>query len=92
MAQTIEVAFMHPRKSTTFRAEIEPSTTGATAVSELVKAKFLDAPSANAAYSLVHQKTGNTIPLSASLVASGVGADDVVAVVETSAGAEGEEV
>lgn len=89
MAQAgkIEVAFLHPRDSREFKAEIGGGTTGQKAIDELVKAGFLDAPGANAAYALQLQRTGKSIPLSAPVSSAGVQAGDVVAVTETSAGA-----
>lgn len=89
MAQAgkIEVAFLHPRDSREFKAEIGGGTTGQKAIDELVKAGFIDAPSANAAYALQLQRTGKSIPLSSPFAAAGVQTGDLVAVTETSAGA-----
>ena len=86
-ASKIEVAFLHPRDCREFRAEVGGGTTGQKAIDELVKAGFIEAPSANAAYALQLQRTGKSIPLSGPLSAAGVQAGDVVAVTETSAGA-----
>lgn len=89
MAQSgkIELAFLHPRDSREFKAEIGGGTTGQKSIDELVKAGFIDAPSANAAYALQLQRTGKTIPLSTPFASAGVQSGDVIAVTETSAGA-----
>jgi hypothetical protein len=81
------VKFLHPRDSREFEAEIGTGTTGSQAIDGLVKANFIEAPGGTRAYALQQQKTGKSIPHSASLAASGVGDKDVVAVTETSAGA-----
>jgi len=86
-ASKATVTFLHPRDSREFKAEVGAATTGTQAVDGLVKANFIEAPGGTRAYSLQHQKTGKSIPLSASLIASGVQDGDAVAVTETSAGA-----
>lgn len=83
----ITVTFLHPRDSREFQAEVGPATTGSAALDGLVKNKFVEAANGTRAYALQHQRTGKTIPTSASLVSSGVEDGDVVAVTETSAGA-----
>jgi hypothetical protein len=83
----ITATFLHPRDSREFKAELGPGTTGRQAVDGLVKAAFIEAPSASRAYALQLQRSGAALPLSSSLVAGGVGDGDVVAVTETSAGA-----
>lgn len=89
MAQAgkMEVAFLHPRDSREFKAEVGGGMTGQKAIDELVKAGFIEAPSANAAYALQLQRTGKSIPLSATMASAGVQAGDTIAVTETSAGA-----
>ncbi len=82
-----EVVFLHPRDSREFRAELGPATTGTQAIDGLVKASFIEPPGGQKAYTLKNQKTGATIPLSESVVAAGIQAGDIVAVVETSSGA-----
>lgn len=64
------------------------ATTGQAALDGLVKAGFIEAANGTRAYALQHQKTGKSIPVTASLVSSGVHEGDVVALTETSAGAE----
>jgi hypothetical protein len=83
----IQVAFLHPRDSREFKAEIGPATTGAQAVEGLVKANFIEASGLQRAYGLQHQKTGKSLPPGSALVASGVSDGDAVAVVENSSGA-----
>jgi hypothetical protein len=81
------VTFLHPRDSRRYRGEIGPGTTGKQVVNGLVKDKFIEAPGATKAYAIQIQRTGASIPMSASLVSSGVENDDVLAITETSAGA-----
>lgn len=81
----IVVTFLHPRDSREFKAELGPAATGAKAIEGLVTAEFIEPPGADRTYALKH--AGKTIPLSASLAASGVQSGDTVAVIEGSAGA-----
>ena len=83
----IQVTFLHPRDGGQYQAEIGPQTSGEKALEGLVKAKFLTAAGPKEAYALQLQRTNSTLPLSASLVASGVEAADTIAVVMTNAGA-----
>lgn len=83
----ITVSFLHPRDSREFKAELGPGTTGKQAIDGLVKGNFIEVPNATRAYALQLQRTGASIPLSASLVSAGVQDADIVAVTETSAGA-----
>jgi hypothetical protein len=83
----ITAVFLHPRDSREFKAELGPGTTGKQAIDGLVKAGFIEAPSAAKAYALQLQRTGATIPLSSSLVSAGVQDGDILPVTETSAGA-----
>lgn len=83
----IEVVFAHPKFSTKFPAEVSPDTTAQMACDELVKAKFIDAPTSGVQYVLVHQSSGSTIPASTTLAAAGVKSGDTVMVTEKTAGA-----
>ena len=78
---TIAVTFLHPRSSDGFPAEISAGTTGQQAIDGLIKSKFVEPISAGQAYALQHQRTGKSIPASASLIASGIEAGDAIAVV-----------
>lgn len=83
----IKVTFLHPRDSREFVAELGSATTGAAALDGLVKAGFIEAANGSRTYALQMQRTGKSIPLSASLVGNGAQEGEVVAVTETSAGA-----
>lgn len=85
--QQIKINFLHPRDSREFIAEVTNSTTGQQALDGLVRAGFIEAANGSRAYTLQASKSGKTIPLTASLIAQGVGEGDIVAVTETSAGA-----
>ena len=89
MAQNgkIEVTFLHPRDCREFKAEVGGGMTGQKAVDELVKAGFIEAPSANATYAFQLQRTGKMIPLSSTFGSVGVQAGDVIIVTEISSGA-----
>ena len=84
---TIQVSFLHPRDSREFKAEIGKATTGQVALDGLIKAGFVEAASKTSAYTLMHQRTSKSLPLSGSLVSSGVEAADIIEVVTSSAGA-----
>lgn len=88
-AQPIKATFLHPRDSREFIAEIGSATTGQQAIDGLVKAGFIEAANGSRAYALQNQRTGKSIPITASLVSQGIGEGDLVAVTETSAGAAG---
>ncbi len=83
----IEVIFTHPRASTSFPAEVSPETTADQAVSELVKANFIEAPSGALQYVLVHQGTGTMIPANSTFASVGVKAKDIIAVTAKTSGA-----
>jgi len=83
----ITVTFTHPRSSSKLAVEIGTGLTGEKAIEELVKAGFIEASPAGDAYSLVIKRTSRNIPLSVSLVDSGVKDGDVVAIVQASEGA-----
>lgn len=83
----VKLRFLHPRDSREFEAEVGAATTGQAALDGLIKAGFVEAPNGSRAFALQLQRTGKTIPLSASLVTQGAVEGDVVAVTETSAGA-----
>ncbi len=85
----VRVIFLHPRDSREFPADIGPAATGQTAIAGMIKAAFLEAPSALQAYALQHVKTGRQLPPSASLIGEGVGEGDQIAVLLTNAGAGG---
>lgn len=83
----IEVTFMHPKTSASFAAEVSPETTAEQAVAELVKAKFIEAPSGALQYVLIHQGTGAMIPAAGSFASVGVKAKDTIMVTEKTSGA-----
>lgn len=72
----IRVSFTHPRSADAYEAEIGPATTGKQALDGLVKAKFIDA---DTPCLVTLERTGRQIPLSASLMSSGVQAGDTIA-------------
>lgn len=72
----IRVSFTHPRSGDAYDAEIGPSTTARQALEGLVKAKFIDA---DTPCLVTLERTGKQVPLSASLMSSGVQAGDTIA-------------
>jgi hypothetical protein len=73
----VEIVFLHPRDGNKFPAELGPATTGAKAIDELVKAGFIERPTTRP-LTLTNQRTGKTIPLSASVAGSEVESGDLI--------------
>lgn len=83
----IRLVFTHPRDSRSMDVDVGPALTGQGAIDGLVKANFIEAPSAQRRYALALARTGAQVPLSQALTASGAQEGDTVTVTETSAGA-----
>ncbi|MFO0590517.1 MAG: hypothetical protein U0441_23445 [Polyangiaceae bacterium] len=86
------VTFLHPRQENEhaqnrFSAELGPDTTGQHALNGLIGEGFLAPPSEERAYTLQNQKRGTSLSLSEPLSAQGIGNGDIVAVIQTNAGA-----
>lgn len=85
--RVVPVVFLHPREGSEFAADIGPTTTGQAAVDGLVQERFFPPPGETVSYALQLQRTGKSIPLSATLVDAGVVANDRIAVVASQMGA-----
>jgi hypothetical protein len=83
----IPVTFLHPRGGKEFSADIGPDTTGQKAIDGMIAAKFIEPPGLKEQYALQLTRTGESVPLGASLVASGAKANDTIGVVAMNSGA-----
>lgn len=83
----IPVTFLHPRGGKEFAADIGPDTTGQQAIDGMIKEKFIDPAGPKEAHTLQHTRTGKLIPLSASIVSSGVKENDTITILVVNSGA-----
>ena len=82
----MRVNFTHPHKSDHFEADVAPELTGAGAIEELVKNKFLDPPG-SAAYALTLARSSSPIGPQATLASVGCQDGDLINVLRTGSGA-----
>lgn len=83
----IPVTFLHPRGGKEFSADIGPDTTGQQAIDGMIKEKFIDPSGPKEAYTLQLTRTGKLIPLSASIVSSGLKENDTITILVVNSGA-----
>ena len=82
----MNLAFTHPHRSDTFKADVAPECTGAAALQGLLDNKFLDEPG-QGGYDLSLARTGAPVGPNATLASCGVQEGDVINCLRRGSGA-----
>lgn len=81
------IRFLHPRTSASFKADVDPNTTGETCIHGLIEAGFIEAAPPDQPYALALTRTNGQVPLAMTMQDAGVREGDVLVVVQPEVGA-----
>lgn len=83
----MEIQLLHPQNSAAFKADVDPTTTGATCIRGLIDAGFLTPAPSGRPYSLMVSRTRTQILPSTTMQEAGVIPQDSLAVLQMEQGA-----